>query len=100
MAAKRRPSFSPEPTKTRDTLAPTDWVYRSDQPAATPPPKATAGGRASKVARAATPAPRARMPRKHGTAGRTAALLTPLALVHVIVVAPLAGCVRRWLKAV
>ena len=103
MAAKRRPSFSPESTKAAAASTHTDWVYRTDSPApsrvAPRPPSPRSGGASQARPRpAGPPSPRS------GVAGRgrpgidkTAGLLTPLALVHLIVLAPLVSCVRRLL---
>jgi hypothetical protein len=123
MAAKRRPTFSPGPTKTGPASTHTDWVYRSDQPAAkatpaakaAPAAKATPAAKAAPVAKAAPAAKRAsasppktappkpkapptpQPPARPGYAGvgTAAGLLAPIALVHLFVVAPLMDCMRR-----
>jgi hypothetical protein len=97
MAAKRRPSFSPEPPKSRAPA--TDWVYRSDAPAPLPAAAAAPPAKPSaRAARASTAAARPRTARPRRSVAKTGALLMPIALVHVCVVEPLVGCVRRWLR--
>jgi hypothetical protein len=104
MAAKRRPSFTPASTKTGAAPASTDWVYRSDAaakaskaPAAPPPAPARRRASTPPAAKTLPPAgPRATPARRRPALGSAAALLAPVALVHLMIVAPLVACIRGW----
>ena len=91
MAAKRKPSFSPAPTSAGNSAPATQWVYRTEPTAQT---AARTGSRP--VARKAVPRPR-RTPARGG-AQKVGRLLTPLALVHAIVMSPIVDRLLSWLR--